>query len=346
MPVTVVVGGQFGSEGKGKVAHFLAREMGAAAVIRVGGPNSGHTAVNPKNEAMIFQQLPTAALWPNVLCVVPPGGYLDPQRLLHEVRSAELPRERLVVDPWAVVIEDADRDGERLSGLGEAIGSTLSGTGMALQRRTGRIGGVRFAKDERSIASYVSPAVPILRKLLDNRERVLIEGTQGFGLSVLHGPDYPHVTSRDTTAANFVAEAGLSPLDVDDVVLVIRAFPIRVAGNSGDLPHEIDWDTVTRESGSPVGVVEYTSVTRAVRRVARFSPDVVRSAIAVNNPTRLVLNHLDYIDYAAGQVNRPTPPVALFVRQVSSSIGRPIDYFGFGPAAVVPSHRVEKYQLA
>ena len=136
MPVTVVVGGQFGSEGKGKVAHFLAREMRAAAVIRVGGPNSGHTAVNSRNEAIIFQQLPTAALLPNVLCVVPAGGYLDPQRLLHEIRSVELPRERLIIDPWAVVIEDADRDRERLVGLREAIGSTLSGTGRALQRRS------------------------------------------------------------------------------------------------------------------------------------------------------------------------------------------------------------------
>ena len=103
---------------------------------------------------------------------------------------------------------------------------------------------------------------------------------------------------------------------------------------------------MTRESGSPVGVVEYTSVTRAVRRVARFSPDVVRSAIAVNNPTKLALNHLDYVDYAAGQVNRPTPRVGLFVRQVSSSIGRPIDYFGFGPATVVPSYEAEMRQLA
>jgi len=345
MPVTVVIGGQYGSEGKGKVAHSLAKEMGAAAVIRVGGPNSGHTAVDPKNEAVIFQQLPTAALWPDVLCVIPPGGYLDSDRLLHEIRSLGLPGDRLIVDPWAVVIEDADRDGERLSGLREAIGSTLSGTGMALQRRIGRVSSVRFAKDDRSLASYVSPVVPILRKLLDNKERVLIEGSQGFGLSVLHGLDYPHVTSRDTTAASFVAEAGLSPLDVDDVVLVIRAFPIRVSGNSGDLPREIDWDTVTRESGSPAGVVEYTSVTRAVRRVARFSADVVRGAIAVNNPTRVVLNHLDYIDHVAGRLNRPTPRVMLFVREVSSSIGRTIDYFGFGPATVVPAHQVDMRQL-
>ena len=106
MPVTVVIGGQYGSEGKGKVAHFLAKEMGAAAVIRVGGPNSGHTAVTPKNEAVIFQQLPTAALWPDVLCVIPPGSYLDSDRLLHEIRSLDLPHERLVVDQQAHRADD------------------------------------------------------------------------------------------------------------------------------------------------------------------------------------------------------------------------------------------------
>ena len=70
MPVTVIVGGQFGSEGKGKVAHFFAREMGACAAIRVGGPNSGHTVISEKGP-IIFKQLPTAAILPDVQCVLP-----------------------------------------------------------------------------------------------------------------------------------------------------------------------------------------------------------------------------------------------------------------------------------
>ena len=88
-----------------------------------------------------------------------------------------------------------------------------------------------------------------MREHLEAGQRIIIEGTQGFGLSLLHSKYYPFVTSRDTTAAAFVSEAGLSPLDVDDIVLVLRAFPIRVGGNSGPLPNEIDWDTVTSESG-------------------------------------------------------------------------------------------------
>jgi adenylosuccinate synthase len=57
MPVTVIVGGQFGSEGKGKVAHHLAREMGASIAIRVGGPNSGHTVFSKDGAPLIFRKL-------------------------------------------------------------------------------------------------------------------------------------------------------------------------------------------------------------------------------------------------------------------------------------------------
>jgi adenylosuccinate synthase len=64
MPVSVVVGGQFGSEGKGKVALELARLRGAAAAIRVGGANSGHTAIDATGKAHVFRHLPTAALLP------------------------------------------------------------------------------------------------------------------------------------------------------------------------------------------------------------------------------------------------------------------------------------------
>ena len=66
MPVTVVVGGQFGSEGKGKVALATARETKASIVVRVGGPNSGHTGVDASGRSLIFRQLPAAAFTPGL----------------------------------------------------------------------------------------------------------------------------------------------------------------------------------------------------------------------------------------------------------------------------------------
>jgi len=334
MPISVVVGGQFGSEGKGKVAHFLAWEMGAAVAVRVGGPNSGHTVIDAQENAVVFRQLPTAALLRGVVCALPAGSYLDVDVLTSEIHSAGLSSDRVAIDPRAMIISPEDKRRELTCGLQERIGSTLSGTGAALQRRVAREEGAMFAADEPRLSQYIRPVLPMLRELLMKRERLVIEGTQGFGLSLLHGA-YPKVTSRDTTAAAFLSETGLSPLDVDDVVLTLRAFPIRVPGNSGHLPHEVTWDCVTLESGATERLVERTSVTQGVRRVGRFDAGIVRAALAANRPTRVVLNHLDYIDRSVLALREPTRKVRNFVREVEVSIDHTIDYFGFSPSLLV-----------
>ena len=331
MSVTVIVGGQFGSEGKGKVAHFMAKELAATVAIRVGGPNSGHTVIDREGVPIIFKQLPTAALLPNVQCVLPAGTYIRTNVLLEEIRIAKLDPERLLIDPNAAVITERELSEERESELRSSIGSTLSGTGAAVIARARRIGTIRLARDEEVLKPFVRSAVRFLRERLDKKERVLIEGTQGFGLSVLHSPHYPFTTCRDTTAAGFVAEAGLSPLDVDDVVMVVRAFPIRVPGNSGPLPDEISWETLAHESGHRSSIAEYTSVTKSLRRVARFDPEIVRGAIPINRPTRIVLNHVDYVDSECAATGRLTTRARSFVRDVTSSLHAPIDYVGFGP---------------
>lgn len=335
MPVTVIVGGQFGSEGKGKVAHFLAKEMGATVAIRVGGPNSGHTVIDQGGRPIIFKQLPTAALLPNVHCVLPAGSYIRIEILLEEIRIAGLNGERLLIDPNAVVITKRELSDERESSLRSLIGSTQSGTGSAVIARAARIGAVKLARDEEILRPFVRPAIPFFRERLNQRERLIIEGTQGFGLSLLHSPHYPFATSRDTSASSFVAEAGLSPLDVDDVVLVIRAFPIRVPGRSGPLPNEISWSDLTTAANSQRPILETTSVTRAVRRVAKFDPEIVRAAIACNRPTRIVLNHVDYVDFNCHDGCHVTPRAKLFGREVQSEIGHHIEYIGTGPATLV-----------
>lgn len=335
MPVTIIVGGQFGSEGKGKVAHYFARETSASIAVRVGGPNSGHTAINSSGEAVILRQLPTAALLPDIICVLSAGSYISIETLIDELELTHLSSDRLVIDPNAVIITEREQREERESTLRSSIGSTLSGTGAAVSSRVARTSTVRLAKDERLLQRFVKPAVPLMRQYLDDSRRIIIEGTQGFGLSVLHSSDYPFATSRDTTAAGFLSEVGLSPLDVDQVILVLRAFPIRVAGNSGPLPREIDWETISLESGSVTSISERTSVTQVIRRVARFHPHVVRQAIMVNRPTHIVLNHLDYIDSSCYHTNAMSEKTNDFVNEIEGMIDESIDYFGFNPISLV-----------
>ncbi len=336
MPVTVVVGGQFGGEGKGKVAHFLAQEMTVPIAIRVGGTNSGHTVVNSSGAALILRQLPTASILPDVICILAAGSYIDVDILLDEIIRTNLTTDRLFIDPNAMIITKQDIQNEKSSSLRKTISSTLSGTGAALMRRISRSASVKLARDEERLRRFIKPTSVFLRNSLANEQRIIIEGTQGFGLSLLHSQYYPFATSRDTTAAAFVSEAGLSPLDVDDIVMVLRTFPIRVGGNSGPLPHEVEWDTVGHESDSPQQIVEFTSVTKTIRRVARFDVELVKHAISVNHPTRIVCNHLDYIDANYQLSNN----VREFIERTESALERTFDYLGFGPASLENRQRI------
>jgi adenylosuccinate synthase len=340
MPVSIVVGGQYGSEGKGKVSHYLAREMKACFVVRCGGPNSGHTVIDEQGNARIFQQLPTAAILPDVKLAICSGSYIDLDVLWREINETGLEQGRLFIDPDAVIITEELRHREAESGLVTRIGSTGSGTGAAVAARANRELSLLFAKDIPELKPFRANVPEILRDALDQRERVIIEGTQGFGLSPLHARQFPYTTSRDTTAAAFLAETGLSPLDVDDVVLTIRAFSIRVAGNSGPLPTEFNWETLTKESGSLKPILEYTSVTNKRRRVGRFDERVVKEAIAVNAPTSIVLNHLDQVDASCKDSQIGTGRIVSFVHEIEAKIERRFSYLGLGPATLVKRSQI------
>ena len=338
MPVTVVIGGQFGSEGKGKVAHYLAKEMNATFAVRCGGANSGHTVIDEHGKRHIFRHLPTAALLPEIKLVISAGSYINEDVLLKEIDQHNIMPERLYIDPKAVIITDECIQCEQRSGLVQNIGSTGSGTGAAVVSRIQRQGDVVFAKNSKKLQQYVQQGnvSGILRKALP-QERIILEGTQGFGLSVLHSPYYPKVTSRDTTAAAFVAEAGLSPKDVDDIVMVIRAFPIRVAGDSGPLPEEITWEQLASEGKHPDKIEEFTSVTHKLRRIARFDADIVLSAIEVNAPTRIVLNHVDYYRH---NISKDINLLREFVDNVSKAINQNIDFIGLSPSTLLKTDSI------
>lgn len=330
MSLSIVVGGQYGSEGKGKVAYLWAKKMRAVAAVRVGGSNSGHTVYDENGRMFVFRMLPTASIIPSVICILPAGSYIDVEVLLREASSIGLSEERLVIDPNAAIITPDNGQFEQKVSLREAVGSTLSGTGATVAKRVMRNpqNPVLLAKDEPKLARYLRDTKALMRSMLDANEHIVIEGTQGYGLSNLHAKAYPYATSRDTTAAGFLSETGLSPLDVEHVVMVIRAFPIRVAGNSGPLINEIDWRTVSVESGAGEYFDERTSVTHKLRRVARFDPIIVRDALLANRADVIVMNHLDYLDYSHHGQSELSSVQLTFVNQVECSIGQRLNFLG------------------
>jgi adenylosuccinate synthase len=296
MPTTVVVGGQFGSEGKGKITSHLALTRDADFVVRCGGPNSGHT-YDYQGTRYVLRQVPCGVGNPRTRLLIAAGAIVDAGVLLKEIRDFNLGSDRIGVDGNAVVIGDADKQAEKDLSLGSEIGSTLSGTGHALARKMLRKD-VRLVRHVEELKPYLTDVSREVNAGHDAGKRVIIEGTQGFGLSLHHGPYYPYVTSRDTTAAGFLSEVGMSPRCVDEIVMVIRTFPIRVGGNSGPLPNEITWEEVRRLSNYPHDIAEYTSVTKRLRRVAKFDLSLVKRAAEVNRPTAVAIHGLDYLSYS------------------------------------------------
>ena len=139
MPVSVVVGGQFGSEGKGKIAlEIVRRDPNVAAVVRVGGPNSGHTGVSRSGGTFALCQIPASAIDGRALVVLPAGSYLDVEVLLSEIKRLGLPAEQVAVSPLANVITPEEKDWEQRGRLPTMIGSTGSGTGAAVMARAAR----------------------------------------------------------------------------------------------------------------------------------------------------------------------------------------------------------------
>ncbi|MDR1089899.1 MAG: adenylosuccinate synthetase [Prevotella sp.] len=333
MSITIVVGGQWGSEGKGKVAYWFAKSNKIPFVVRVGGSNSGHTVIDTKGNRYVFRILPTASIEENVTCILPAGTYIDLSILEKEIAIAALHEKRLKIHPNAMIITDEFIAKEVEGPLSDSIGSTNSGTGVAVMARVNRKDGIRFAKDEPALSHYLCDTTDLLRAAIDNGQEVLIEGTQGFGLSVLHSETYPYVTSRDTTAAGFLSETGLSPLDVINVIMVIRSYPIRVGGNSGPLPNEVTWEQITEQSGAKSELIEFTSVTNKVRRVAEFDLTVVKKAIQANKPNVIILNHCDYFD-ATSYDNEITYELENYIQKIEAGIGK-IDFVGLSEKSVI-----------
>ena len=332
MPATIVVGGQYGSEGKGKVVALLASQLDSPWLVRCGGPNSGHT-VTIDGKDVVLRQVPSCASPHNPTFCIAAGCVIDEAVLIRELDMLGIDRARIIVDPRAVIVTEPDREAERRALAG--IASTCTGTGAAMARRISRAADVPLAEHSEALATRcrVETVAPLLHRALDRDDHVIIEGSQGFALSLLHGKKYPFVTSRDTTAAGFAMEVGLSPRAIDNIVMVLRTFPIRVGGPSGPFDNEISWAEIRSISGAPEVLPEFTSVTNKLRRVALFDMDLVKKACDYNRPTSLAVMGMDRLDHVNTGIQRIadlTPRARKFVDDLERETGVPVEFAGTG----------------
>ncbi|MDI6024049.1 adenylosuccinate synthetase [Leucobacter sp. UT-8R-CII-1-4] len=320
----VLVGGQYGSEGKGNVSYYLAPEY--HSLIRVGGPNAGHKVWHD-GKSYTHRSLPSGALSnPHADLIIGPGAVLNLSVLQNELQETGVDPGRVKIDPQVMVITDEDIAAEK--DLRRAIQSTGQGAGAAAARRiTGR-GEPRaqLAKDLPEFASFLHPTADLLHEAFKQGNRVLVEGTQGTGLSLYHGT-YPYVTSRDTTVAGALAEVGIGPRRVRRAIMVARTYPIRVNGASGPIGNgnELTWDEIEARSGvEGTEVTELSSVGKKQRRVAEFDWAMLRRSAELNSATDIALTFADYIsshNASAYRYEQLSPATLQFVEEVESVTG-------------------------
>lgn len=298
--VMAIVGGQYGSEGKGVVAKHYANEFDVH--VRVGGPNAGHCFVHQGIEYKM-QSVPCGWVNPEAALVVGRGAVVDLEQLRSEVdkilKVDTSILDRLKIDGGAMVIDNRHRneEGGTKGEMHNRIGSTGKGVGAArvafIKRDESLIKKVRDVAAEYGLEKCVmEDTSEFLNDVNRKRGNILLEGTQGFGLSLVHG-DHPYVTSADTTAGQILVDCGLAATKLTDCVLVVRSMPIRVAGNSGRMLEETDWKDLSKKIGKKVE--ERTTVTNKVRRIGHWDEQLVIRAARINGATSVAFTFLDYV---------------------------------------------------
>jgi adenylosuccinate synthase len=330
MGVTVLIGGQYGGEGKGSIMAWLARSGPYSALVKTGGPNSWH-CYGTRGELHEVRMLPSGSSISECDVVFPPGSLVHVSTLFAEIEKYPI-RGRLIIDPKAGIIGDSNIYDQQVDPFYKSVGSSRRGTGSASAERARRRLGL--ARDEPSLSDYIGDALDDIVRRIGRQEHILIEGGQGYGLSNYHG-DYPYCTSRDTTAACFASQCGIGIKYVDKIIMVVKCFPTRNPEGRGRLAFELDVECLSpeiarslyEEGGTP------SSDGNKVRRVGLFDFDLLRRASLANTPTEIALTGLDRLATAMEDkaIRRHYQSIDSFIARIAEIAEAPVTMRASGP---------------
>ena len=336
MPNIVLVGAQWGDEGKGKIIDILSGK--SDIIIRFqGGNNAGHTVVID-DEEFILHLIPSGILHKGKICVIGNGVVVDPEALLNEIDT--LKKRGVAVDDSLLISDQVhiifpyhrllDELRENKKGKTK-IGTTKRGIGPCYADKASRCGirltellnpeefreKLKFNMDEKNailstlyghkgfsldeiyeryleygkkIEKYIQNIPLFLNRAIAKGKSLLFEGAQGTLLDIDHGT-YPFVTSSNATAGGACIGSGISPIKIDKVIGVAKAYTTRVG--EGPFPTEFEPELMKRirEKGK-----EFGATTGRPRRCGWLDAVVLRHAVMINGLTELVLTKLDVLD--------------------------------------------------
>lgn len=318
---------QYGSTGKGLFAGYLADKLQPDTIVTAWGPNSGHTFMDSLGNKFVTCALPSGMFTSPRLkkILLGPGSVIDINLLLSEleVYANYMHGVDLLIHPNAVVVTQEHRDREAQGSLTK-IGSTLKGVSEAMidkiRRPPSMCPTAEYALVGTPLEGYLA-SIPGYDDAIDASNMIIIEGSQGFSLSINHG-FYPYVTSRDCTMAQLLVDCAMPMNSVAEIKVygVCRTFPIRVNNRDGWSgpcywdQREIKWEDIGVEP-------ELTTVTKLPRRIFTFSESQIRDAVRMNGVNHIFLNFANYC--------KEDPDLAYIIEQIERYT--PVDWVGRGP---------------
>jgi len=326
VPCTVIAGGFWGDEGKGKIISYLALKEPLDVCVRTGSVNAAHT-IWFKGQRYALHMVPGGFVHEKCLLLIGAGSNVDVRQLIGEIELTNV-KNRIGVDSQASIIEEKHSTQDKMSShLKNVVGTTGRGVGPAIEERVRRT--AKLARDVPELKPYLMDVSEETNRAIDAGKKVLLEGTQGIQLSLFHG-GYPYVTGRDTSAAAICSEAGVGPTKVDNVLLVFKSFMTRVG--AGPMPGEI-----SKEEAQKRGWFETAAGTGRDRRSAPFNFELARKAVMLNGATQLAITKLDTVFPACqgARIFEKLPAEARrFVEEVEQKTGVRVALIGTGPDAL------------
>lgn len=344
--LTIVIDGQAGSCGKGKICGYLAKKDNFKISTNNWSSNAGHTYVDNDGNKIVVSHLPMAMVNPNIRLVINAGAIITPEILFEEIGKYRdlIGNRKIYIHPRAMIIQDKHKKIERTQ---IKSGSTFKGCGAALADKVMRdkdiILAAKYFKNINDKFSDIIEIIDTASLLNETTDEVLIEGAQGQDLDINYGLDYPNVTSRMCSASQLIADAGLSAFKVKDIYMIIRPYPIRISNEtdigediySGDYSNseEITWNEVATRCGYNGNLEEYTTVTKKKRRVFEMNWDRLKYNIMINQPTGIILNFAQYIDwnaYKCKDYKKLPLKVKEFIDRIEKETNVPVIIIGTG----------------
>ncbi|WP_033619230.1 adenylosuccinate synthase [Helicobacter pylori] len=324
----VVVGIQWGDEGKGKIVDRIAKDYDF--VVRYqGGHNAGHTIVH-KGVKHSLHLMPSGVLYPQCKNIISSAVVVSVKDLCEEINTFENLENRLFVSDRAHVILPYHVQKDAFKEKSQNIGTTKKGIGPCYEDKMAR-SGIRmgdllddkileeklkvhfkaiepfkeaydlneaYEKDLREyfkqytpkIRPFIKDTTSMLIKAKQKGEKILLEGAQGTLLDIDLGT-YPFVTSSNTTSASACVSTGLNPKAIGEIIGITKAYSTRV-GN-GPFPSE---DLTPMGDHLRIRGAEFGTTTKRPRRCGWLDLVALKYACALNGCTQLALMKLDVLD--------------------------------------------------